>query len=37
LAVAIKRIRTALADENAEIVRTHHRRGYRFAAVPESD
>lgn len=37
LAVAIKRIRTALADESAEIIQTHHRRGYRFAAAVESD
>jgi DNA-binding winged helix-turn-helix (wHTH) protein len=37
LTVAINRIRTVLEDGNGEIIRTHHRVGYRFVAELEDD
>ena len=37
LTVAINRIRSVLEDDNGEIIRTHHRVGYRFAASLEDD
>jgi len=37
LTVAINRIRSVLGDERGEIIRTHHRVGYRFAAELEGD
>jgi len=33
LTVAINRIRSVLEDGNGEIIRTHHRVGYRFVAA----
>jgi len=35
LTVAINRIRSVLGDERGEIIRTHHRVGYRFVAELE--
>lgn len=35
LTVAINRIRRVLGDEAGEIIRTHHRVGYRFAVALE--
>jgi len=35
LTVAINRIRSVLGDEGGEIIRTHHRVGYRFVAELE--
>jgi DNA-binding winged helix-turn-helix (wHTH) protein len=35
LTVAINRIRSVLEDGNGEIIRTHHRVGYRFVAELE--
>jgi DNA-binding winged helix-turn-helix (wHTH) protein len=35
LTVAINRIRSVLEDEGGEIIRTHHRVGYRFVAALE--
>jgi len=37
LTVAINRIRGVLEDDDGEIIRTHHRVGYRFAAALEDD
>jgi DNA-binding winged helix-turn-helix (wHTH) protein len=37
LAVAINRIRSVLEDREGEIIRTHHRIGYRFVATLESE
>jgi DNA-binding winged helix-turn-helix (wHTH) protein len=37
LTVAINRIRNVLGDDRGEIIRTHHRVGYRFAAELEGD
>ena len=37
LTVAINRIRNVLEDGNGEIIRTHHRVGYRFVAELEVD
>lgn len=37
LTVAINRIRSVLEDGNGEIIRTHHRVGYRFVAALEDD
>jgi DNA-binding winged helix-turn-helix (wHTH) protein len=37
LTVAINRIRRVLDDDSSEIIRTHHRVGYRFVAPLEGD
>lgn len=37
LTVAINRIRSVLEDDGSEIIRTHHRVGYRFVAALEDD
>jgi DNA-binding winged helix-turn-helix (wHTH) protein len=37
LTVAINRIRSVLGDEGGEIIRTHHRVGYRFVAELEDE
>ena len=37
LTVAINRIRSVLGDERGEIIRTHHRVGYRFVAELMAD
>jgi len=37
LTVAINRIRSVLADEGGQIIRTHHRVGYRFVAELEDE
>jgi len=37
LTVAINRIRSVLGDERGEIIRTHHRVGYRFVAELNGD
>jgi len=37
LTVAINRIRSVLGDDRGEIIRTHHRVGYRFVAALEGD
>lgn len=37
LTVAINRIRGVLGDAHGEIIRTHHRVGYRFAAALEDE
>jgi len=37
LTVAINRIRSVLEDDSGEIIRTHHRVGYRFVAPLEND
>jgi DNA-binding winged helix-turn-helix (wHTH) protein len=35
--VAINRIRSVLEDDDGEIIRTHHRVGYRFVAQLEDE
>jgi DNA-binding winged helix-turn-helix (wHTH) protein len=37
LTVAINRIRNVLGDDRGEIIRTHHRVGYRFVAALDGD
>ena len=37
LTVAINRIRSVLGDDRGEIIRTHHRVGYRFVAELDGD
>jgi DNA-binding winged helix-turn-helix (wHTH) protein len=37
LTVAINRIRSVLGDDGGEIIRTHHRVGYRFVAELEGE
>lgn len=37
LTVAINRIRSVLGDDGGEIIRTHHRVGYRFVAELEDE
>jgi DNA-binding winged helix-turn-helix (wHTH) protein len=37
LTVAINRIRSVLEDDDGEIIRTHHRVGYRFVAELEHE
>lgn len=37
LTVAINRIRSVLGDDRGEIIRTHHRVGYRFVAELEDN
>jgi DNA-binding winged helix-turn-helix (wHTH) protein len=37
LTVAINRIRSVLEDDDGEIIRTHHRVGYRFVAELEDE
>jgi DNA-binding winged helix-turn-helix (wHTH) protein len=37
LTVAINRIRSVLGNDGGEIIRTHHRVGYRFVAALEED
>ena len=37
LTVAVNRIRSVLEDGDSEIIRTHHRVGYRFVAELEDE
>lgn len=37
LTVAINRIRSVIEDDGIEVIRTHHRVGYRFVAALEGD
>ena len=37
LTVAINRIRSVLGDDRGQIIRTHHRVGYRFVAALDGD